>query len=116
MKIKKVIIADTLKKQSNEIENYLAESSYTAPKKFREELKQQINAVEKYPEANSLVRTARMPNKTQQYRETRVMKSWRLIFKLPKATKGLLVFLGIIHKKQNDSALEKLRTRKYDKG
>jgi hypothetical protein len=44
------------------------------------------------------------------YRFAKVMKSWKIIFKV---TQNVLVFLAIIHKSQNPKEIKRLRTSDY---
>jgi plasmid stabilization system protein ParE len=115
MKIKKTVITEEVKKDLKEITERLDDESLHSSVRLRRAFREGVEKAVKNPEAYSLVRTKRMPNKRKQYRYIRVMKSWKLLYKLPSVTYGLLVFLGLIHEKQSDAATEARRTRKYDK-
>jgi len=105
----KKIIAKEFRNQAKEIHDYISMDSPQSAEKFTSELLIEINKIEKNPEANPPV--TNFPNKTKRYRYKIFMKSFKIVYKY---LKEVLIFTGLLHTSQGDSAYKKLRKAKYD--
>jgi len=93
-----------------EIYQYIKQESPQNAESFRVEVYETMRKIKNTPEAYTPVHSLNGVRKL--YRYALVMKSWKLVFK---ATKSLLVFLGIVHTSRHPNEIKKLRTGKYDK-
>ncbi len=70
-----------------------------------------MEMVESHPRAFPLIYSENHPEENIEYRYIHYMKTFKIIYKLPK---GLLVFLGILHDKQSDEAIKELQKKEYE--
>ncbi len=106
---RKRIIAKEFSENAQEIFNYIDKDSKKNADKFIAGLLNEINTIEANPEANPPV--TNFPNKTHRYRYKIFMKSFKIVYKCLKAS---LIFVGLLHTSQGNSAYQKLRKTKYD--
>ena len=107
---RETIIQEKVFEQVEEIYSYIKKNSIQNAEKFKQELQEKINEVERHPTACPPEITAN--SKIILYRFAIVMKKWKLVFKV---TQKLLFFLGIIHTSRNPNEIKKLKTSKYNK-
>jgi len=91
------------------IYNYIANDSPQNAKKFASQLKKLIEWIIKNPTAGTI--ETQIYSKNDWYRFKKIMKSWKVVYKV---TKKLLVFLGIIHSKKHSDNIKNLRTNNYN--
>ncbi len=92
-----------------EIYKYIEHDSPQNAKKFASELKKLIMWIIKNPTAGTI--ETQLYSKNDWYRFKKIMKSWKIIYKV---TTKLLVFLGIIHVKKHHDNIKSLRTNNYE--
>ena len=109
MKDRKIVISPDFEKQFDEFFNYIKNESPQNAEKFIQELKKNMEAIEKNPEAYPPV--TNFNNITQRYRFKIFMKSFKIVFKV---LKEMLVFVGLLHTSQGNKVYNKSRKAKYD--
>ena len=78
------------------------------PYKYADGILPTIKKISEHPKAYPP--EPNIPTKQNLYRFKLYMKSWKVVFK---ATKNLLVILGIVNTKRYPREIKKLRTNKY---
>ena len=109
MKKRKEVITKKFEQYFHEIHDYINENSPQNAIKFAEQLDKKIDIIKQNPKVYSQERY--LPTKKKWYRSARLMKSWKIVYKV---TNELLVFLGIIHTSRHPKEIKKLRTSNYD--
>ena len=78
--------------------------------KLLAEIDKAMLKIKAHPTANPLVQN--FENKSKWYRFRLVMKSFKVVYKI---LKKMLIFVGLLHKSQGNSAYKALRTANYKK-
>jgi plasmid stabilization system protein ParE len=112
MKKRKEVISPEFQGQVQEIYTYLKKETPTSAKRFLNDLEYRMELIRTHPKAFRAYESKRMANKKKEYRYTWALKSWRIFYKVPK---GMLIFLGVLHKSRSQRKIESLRTKDYDK-
>ncbi|MCB1176634.1 MAG: type II toxin-antitoxin system RelE/ParE family toxin, partial [Leptospiraceae bacterium] len=87
--------------------NYINKESPKNAKKFNQTLKEQMSKIEAHPASFPLIDYENFDNSNNEYRFSHFFKSFKIIFKLPK---DLLIFLGIIHDRQDTENIKDLKS------
>ncbi|MCB1156148.1 MAG: hypothetical protein KDK45_01490 [Leptospiraceae bacterium] len=103
---RKTIIGRKFFQYVKDIYNYIKKDSLQNADKFADGILPAIEKVEKHPRSFPLIKAEGFEDEKIEYRYYHYMKSFKIIYKLPK---GLLVFLGRIHDKQSDLAIQELK-------
>jgi plasmid stabilization system protein ParE len=95
--MRKTIIQPQVYKDVAEIYNFIKNNSSQNAFKFKQEVKNKIDEVEKYPEIYPQL--AQLNRKKIHYRYIIVFKSWKRIYKVLDQE---LIFLAILHSAQSE--------------
>lgn len=105
---REVIILPRFKSSLIEIWDYIAQDSVKNADKFLADLEMVMNKIEKYPEANSVFLP--LAGKKKLYRYKIYKKHYLIIYKL---LKFKLIYIRIVHSKQNPDFYKTLKTESY---
>jgi len=105
---REVIILQRFKTSLIEIWEYIAEDSVKHADKFILDLEKALAKIEEYPESNPMFKP--LAGKRRLYRYKIFRKSYLIVYKM---LKFKLIFIRIIHSKQNPATFETLRTKDY---
>ncbi len=106
---RRVLIKKEFDKSFERIFRHINENSEQNAKKFVKEVEEKMKWIMKNPTAGTP--EIKIYSKKKWYRFKIVMKSWKIVYKV---TKSLLIFLKILHMKQDAKDLKKLRTKNYE--
>lgn len=106
--MKTIIVTSKFVQSSLAIRNYIYQQSPQSAEKFRNKLKEKVTAISKHPTAYPPV--PQLPTKKNWYRYAIFLKSYKIIFKV---VSDKIIFLSIVHMKQNPELLKDLRTSRY---
>lgn len=89
--------------QGQQIVDYIRNNSPQNAEKFKTEVERIVNDIMQFPE--TYPPEPFLYTKNNLYRFAKVMKSWKIIFKV---SNEFIVFLGIVHTARNPEEIQKL--------
>lgn len=93
------------------IYEFIKKDSPQNAEKFRDGIQDKMEMVESHPRAFPLILSEQKEDELIEYRYIHYMKTFKIIYKLPK---NLLIFLGILHDKQSDEAIKELQKKDFE--
>ncbi len=107
-KKRKVLTKQNFEDSFEEVFDHINVNSEKNAKKFAKEVEEKMKWIIQNPTAGTP--EIKIHSKKNWYRFKIVMKSWKVIYKV---TKSFLVFLRIVHIKQDSNKMKELRTNNY---
>ena len=108
---RKVIIKKRFRDDLKNIFEYINKDSPQNAKKFKDEIRFQLERIKSHPSAYPKLEVKDLDNDNSEYRFAHYMKTFKIIYKIPN---NLLIILGIVHDRQSPEVIASLKTEDHN--